>query len=584
MVKFNERELKSLVELKDTISIYSDLDKILKSGLRKTIEISKMDGGVIYLIDKSGELLLKASSGLPEAFLRGVEKMFLGEGITGIVAMTGRLEAVKDLSKDSRVARKIVKRYKIKTFVSIPLIGDNEIHGVMNIVSYKIHKFDKRFIEFLKKSGEFIGNAINNIIIYQRVQHQVERMRKLNDISLEMTMLLSPSAILKKIPEYVEKLFQVRDYALVFNKNLKLVSKIKSLKEIRSPGFKRVRLGFLRPSLGKFIFESGRENVVVVKDYFFDTRFPVPQKNNKMFKTSRSIMGSKLIFGRNNLGIIVVGSHKVNAFDREDEHIFKLFSACVSGSIGNALLFYDLRSSFRRLRAAQKVIVKGEKIAALIRLTTQIAHRIKNSLGAMQTALDVLMKEGGLSRDVSELLEIIGMENKKLNKLVDDFFEFAGPEIKNYENVLLQDFLNETVNIFIEESGRKDIRIVKRYDNRITEIKLNPLRFSYLMKCLLENAMEAITDSSGLIEVGYRLNGENSTGQRLVEFYVRDNGSGIEPVLIPKVTEPFFTTKPGGNGLGLSIAERIAEQHGGTITIDSMKNKGTCVRVLIPLR
>lgn len=584
MAKLNERQLKLLVELKDTISIYSDLDKILKSGLRKTIEITKMDAGVIYLIDKSGELLLKTSSGLPEAFLRGVEKMFLGEGITGSVAMSGKLEVVRDLSTDSRVARKIVKRYKIKTFVSIPLIGDDEIHGVMNIVSYKIVKFDRTFIEFLKKSGEFIGNAINNIIIYQRVQHQIERMKELNDISLEITMLLNPSAILEKITEYVKRLFQVKDYAIVFNKNLKLVSKIKSLKEIRSSGFRKTRLGFLRPSLGKIIFESGRENVVVIKDYFSDARFPVPLKNDKMFKTSRSIMGSKLIFGRNNLGIMVVGSHKVNAFDKEDEHIFKLFSACVSGSIGNALLFYDLRNSFRRLRAAQKVIVKGEKIAALIRLTTQITHRIKNSLGAMQTSLDVLTKEEGLSHDGSELLEVLGMENKKLNKLVDDFFEFAGPEIKNYENVLLQDFLNETVNIFMEESGRKDIRIVKQYDNRITDIKLNPLRFSCLIRRLLENAMESITENSGLIEVGYRLTGQNSTKQRFVEFFVRDNGCGIEPVLIPKVMEPFFTTKPGGNGLGLSIAERITEQHGGTITIDSMKNKGTCVKVLIPLR
>lgn len=584
MAKFNERQLKSLVELKDTISVYSDLDKILKSGLRKTIEITKMDAGVIYIIDKSGELLLKTSYGLPEAFLRGVEKMFLCEGITGSVAMSGKLEAVTNLSKDSRVARKIVKRYKIKTFVSIPLTGGNEIHGVMNIASYKIVKFDKTFIEFLKKSGEFIGNAINNIIIYQRVQHQIEKMRELNDISLEITMLLSPSAILEKIPKYVERLFQVKDYAIVFNKDVKLVSKIKSLKEIRSSGFRRTRLGFLRPSLGKFIFEAGRENVVMIKDYFSDSRFPVPQKNNKIFETSRSIMGGKLIFGRNNLGIMVVGSHKINAFDKEDEHIFKLFAACVSGSIGNALLFYDLRNSFRRLRAAQKVIVKGEKIAALIRLTTQITHRIKNSLSAMQTSLDILTKEEGLSQDGSELLEVLGMENKKLNKLVDDFFEFARPEVKNYENVFLPYFLNEAVNMFMEESGRKDIKIVKQYDKTLANIKLNPSRFSCLIRRLMENAMESITENTGLIEVGYRLTGQNSTRQRFVEFFVRDSGCGIEPVLIPKVMEPFFTTKPGGNGLGLSIADRITEQHGGTITIDSVKNKGTCVKVLIPLR
>ncbi len=584
MARLSEEQLKLLVELKDTISSYSDIDKILKFGLDKTIEIAKMDAGVIYLIYKSGELLLKASSGLPKAFLKGVEKMWLGEGITGKVAMSGKIESVPDLSKDERVARKTVKRLKIKGFVSVPLMGENEILGVMNIVSYRIVKFDETFIEFLKKSGDFIGSAINNIIIYQRVQQQIEKMKKLNDITLEMTMLLNPSAILEKIPEYVKTLFQVKDYAIIFNKNLKLISKIKSLKEVRTSGFRKVRIGFLRPSLGKFIFDAGKEKVIIIKDYFSDTRFPIPQQDDKMFRTSRSIIGTRLTFGRNNLGIMVVGSHRVNAFDKEDEHIFKLFSACVSASIGNALLFYDLRYSFRRLRAAQKVIVKGEEIAALIRLATQITHRIKNSLGAMQTSLDILTKEEGVSQDGSELLEVLRMENKKLNKLVDDFFEFAGPETKNYENVCIADFLSETLNTFMEENERKNIRIVKRYDRKITNIRINPGRFSCLIRHLLENAMESITDSRGLIEVGYRLIGQNSSRPKFVEFFVMDNGCGIEPVVIPKVMEPFFTTKPGGNGLGLSIVERIAEQHGGTVAIESAKGRGTCVRVIIPVR
>jgi nitrogen-specific signal transduction histidine kinase/putative methionine-R-sulfoxide reductase with GAF domain len=584
MVKSSARELKSLVELKESISAYSDLDEILKMGLRKTIEITNMDGGVIYLVDKSGELLLRAAYGLPDRFLRSIERMFLGEGITGNVAMNGKIEIVPDLSKDDRVARGIVKRFRIRTLVSIPLTGGDEIHGVMNIVSYNVNKFNQSDIGFLKKTGEFIGNAINNIIIYQRVQHQVERMRDLNDISLEMTMILNPVMILEKISEYVEKLFHVRDYAIVFNKNIKLISKIKSLKELRSPGFKRVRLGFSRQSLGRTIFETERENVVVINDYFSDARFPLPNKNYSIFRMPRSIMGSRLLFGRNNLGIIVIGSHKLNAFTQEDGHIFKLFSACVSGSIGNALVFYDLRNSFRRLRAAQKVIVKGEKIAALIRLTTQITHRIKNSLGAMQTSLDVLTKEDGLSTDGRELLEVLTMENKKLNKLVDDFFEFAGPERKSYENVQLPDFLNETVNTFMEESGRKDIKIIKQYDKKLSNINLSPLRFSCLIQRLLENAIESISDSSGVIEVGYRLMEKNRMRHRFVEFFVKDNGCGIEPALVPKVMEPFFTTKPGGNGLGLSIAERIAEQHGGSISIDSVKNNGTCVKVLIPLR
>lgn len=582
MLSQEEKRLQKLFELKETVTQFSELDEILDSGLRKMVEITDLDGGCVYLVDKGGTLVLKCSIGLPQKLLKTLSRLVLGEGITGSVASTGKVEIVSDLTKDDRIAKKIVKRYGIRTFVSIPLTGGDETHGVMNIFSFSVRDIDGDE-EFYKRAGEFIGNSINNIVIYQRIQHQVERMRVLNDINLELTMILNIISIIKKIPEYITKLFQVRDYAIVFNKKIKLVSKIKGIKDVRTQGFKKVRLGFSRPSLGRLIFEGSRGDVILVNDYFNDSRFPTPVKKDGLLKMSRAILGSPLIFGRNNLGIIVIGSHKAGAFDNEDSHIFKLFSACISAGIGNSLLFSDLRNSYRRLRAAQKVIIKGEKIAALIRLTTQIAHRIKNSLGAIQTSIDVLKKESELSEDSRELIEVIGMENKKLNKLVDDFFEFAGPENSGLEDVNLPDLLDDTINSFLDEL-EQTVKINREYDRRITSMRIDPKRISSLIRCLLENAVDAIPGDRGEIKIGYRLCGGNGARDKEVEFFVKDNGCGIEPALIPKVMEPFFTTKPGGNGLGLSIVERIAEAHGGSVSIDSVKNQGTCVRVIIPVR
>lgn len=580
-----ERRLKQLLDLKEELSGYTDLQRILDAGLKKAIEITGMDAGAIYLIDNSGELVLSASYGFPATFLKKVEIMKLGEGVTGAAAMNGKVEFIPDISKDERIIRSAVKTYGIKTLVSIPLVGADEVYGVLNLVSLDRKSYTAREgMEFFKKIGEFIGNALNNMIIYDRVQKQVERMRVLNDITTELTMLLKTTLILDKIPEYINKLFQVKDFAIIFNRNIKIVSKMRSLKDMRTPGFKRVRLGFYRPSLGKVIFDSLSDRPVVVSDYLKDNRFPVPTFKRKIYRSPRSILGTKLVFGRNTLGIIVVGSHRIGAFVREDEQILKLFATCLSGALGNALLFQDLLTSYRRLRAAQKVIVKGEKIAALIRLTTQIAHRIKNSLGAMRTSLDVLTKNEGITNEGRELIDILSMENNKLNKLVDDFFEFAGPERRSFEKVNLPDFLNDTINSFLEEVSNEKLKLLRSPDRRIRDLRLNPVTFSSLLRRLLENAVEATAENHGEIVVGYRLVNGGSSRHKYVEFFVKDSGHGIEPAIIPKVTEPFFTTKPGGNGLGLAIVERIAEQHGGDLIIESRKDKGTCVKVLIPIR
>jgi len=582
MIKKDFKKLDLLLELKEAISFSSDLSKILQTGLNKILMSSGMNAGAVYLLDKSGKLVMHASCSLPHELMQKLEKMVIGEGITGSVALSGKLEFVPDLMRDDRLARKIVKKYKLRTMVSIPLIGNNEVLGVMNVVSYRKLDFNNQWLDFFRKAGEFIGNGIYNIIIYQRVQHQVERMRDLNDINLEITMILNPINLLEKIPEYVNRLFRVDEYAIVLNRNIKLISKLRKVKDIRSPGFRHVRLGFNRRSLGKVIFEGDHDGVIVVNDYFNDKRFPVPLKHT--FKSPRSVLGCRLIFGRMNLGIMVIGSQRQGAFNEEDKHIFKLFSANVAGSFGNALLFNDLRGSYRRLRAAQKVIVKGEKIATLIRLTTQIAHRIKNSLGAMRTSLDVLAKEVGLSRDAIELLDVLSMENRKLHKLVDDFFEFAGPERKEFQHVNLSEFLDGIISAFLEEISPKKIEIIKNYSDGNDRIEINPASFASLIRRLLENSADSVLDSNGRIEVGYNFYEKNKKGNRFVEIFVKDNGCGIEPAIIQKVTEPFFTTKPGSTGLGLAIVERIAEQHGGNVMIESVVNKGTCVKVILPAR
>ncbi|HEY4715987.1 MAG TPA: GAF domain-containing protein [bacterium] len=584
-MKMSQEKLYELFELKERISSATKLSEIMNSSIEEMIKITHMDAGCIYLMDKDGNMSLAAHKGFTPKFLEGVNHMLTGEGITGRVTLTGLPEIVNDVVREPRIARRIVKEKGIHSFVSIPLLTDNRTIGVMNVASFKERRFEKGFEKFLLSIGRTVGNAIYNATLFKRVKGQVNRMMTVNDIGIEISGIFNLSKILEKIPVYFEKLFQVNNYAIVFNHRLKKLRKYKEIKEIRTAGFRKVRLSFLRPSFGRLVFNSESDSPVVIQDCFADGRFPSsPIKSDKTV-TLRSLIGAKIKGGLDTYGIVAIGSRSKNAFDENDIRIFKLFLSFLSASIHRAILFGEMKHSYRRLLAAQKLIVRAEKVSTLVRFATQIAHRIRNSLSAMRTALDILNNEEGITGEAKELLEILFSEQIKLNKLVDDFYTFAGPDDKTRTAVNIQQFLNSIIEGFLEHEAHqlKELNILKKYDPRIESISIDTIRFGNAIRNLLENAVDSFSDSGGTIEIGYRLMAKQSNSDKKMEFFVKDNGCGMDSSIRTKILEPFFSTKPKGSGLGLAIVEKIVQQHNGEVVIKTLKGHGTRIRLIIPV-
>jgi two-component system sensor histidine kinase PilS (NtrC family) len=243
--------------------------------------------------------------------------------------------------------------------------------------------------------------------------------------------------------------------------------------------------------------------------------------------------------------------------------------------IGRVVIFQDLtpiKQMEERVRIADRLAGVGELAAGL-------AHEIRNPLASIAGASQMLHESGELPPESHTLLDIIGRESGRLNGLITEFLEFAGPVPRDMKPVDLAS-LSERVADAVRagEAREKGVSIEAR-ELRSRYVEGDAEQLSQVLWNLLRNAVQA-TPRGGRVSVD--LFPQVRHGERFAVLTVNDTGSGITPSLLGKIYNPFFTTKEGGTGLGLAISQRIVVTHRGFLEVRSVPGEGTVFSVLIP--
>jgi two-component system, NtrC family, sensor histidine kinase PilS len=236
-------------------------------------------------------------------------------------------------------------------------------------------------------------------------------------------------------------------------------------------------------------------------------------------------------------------------------------------------LFQDLSE----VRALEDRIRRRETLAAIGELSAGIAHEIRNCLNPISGSVEVLQRELKLEGENAVLMDLIATESNRLNRFVTDLLSYSRERDLTLEPVEINSYMAETCDTLgLDPRCSAGIRV--RFEPAEAETYLNVDReqMRQVWINLAVNAMEAMTSGGDLV-VRWRGAG---TGRIVVEF--EDQGSGIAAEDMPRVGQPFYTTKESGTGLGLPIAHRIVERHGGKLTLHSPQRRGTIVRVDLP--
>jgi len=245
---------------------------------------------------------------------------------------------------------------------------------------------------------------------------------------------------------------------------------------------------------------------------------------------------------------------------------------------GIILIFQDIT----KLVEMEEKVRRQEQLAVIGSLAAGIAHEIRNPLASLSGSIQVLQGELDLKGDDKHLMDIVVRETDRLNTIISEFLEYARPQTAHAETILLLPLLDETIMLLKNSRDFRDgISIRTQVDPQVV-IKGDAQRMRQVFWNLLINACQAMPDG-GEITVSTTPMSRGADGSRWCDIVIRDTGRGIAHEYLDKIFDPFFTTKTGGTGLGLAIVDRIIEDHGGVINVESDSGRGTKFSIRLPM-
>jgi signal transduction histidine kinase len=236
----------------------------------------------------------------------------------------------------------------------------------------------------------------------------------------------------------------------------------------------------------------------------------------------------------------------------------------------------EILSLERRLRNA-------EKLAALHTLSAGVAHEIRNPLSALDLNLHLLEEElrdhDALRGRIATYVEVVNVEIRRLQGILDNFLKFAKPSSVEMREVRLKDLVDHIVQLFQHEIDEKGIKIETQAGWGAPKVLGDETQLSQVLVNIMVNAVQSMP-RGGAIRIA--VNTQWLEGEGWVEVLVQDTGVGIKREDLRRLFEPFYSTKPNGSGLGLAIAYRIVEDHHGQLNVTSEEGRGTTVTVRLP--
>lgn len=210
----------------------------------------------------------------------------------------------------------------------------------------------------------------------------------------------------------------------------------------------------------------------------------------------------------------------------------------------------------------QQEMLKMDRLASVGELTSGIAHEIRNPLAGIKTTAQALSEEMPRSDHRSAYVSRIILEIDRLNKLLLSFFDFAKPKALNLKYCDLKNIIENAVYMVKDTAKDNHVQIIEFYPTTKAVIKADSDMIQQVLMNIFINAIQAV-DQGGKMEIHLT---ERST---FMDITISDNGKGIPGNLRSRIYDPFFTTKPKGIGLGLSISYRIIKMHSGDISFES---------------
>jgi len=244
--------------------------------------------------------------------------------------------------------------------------------------------------------------------------------------------------------------------------------------------------------------------------------------------------------------------------------------------LGGHLLMTAMMRDMSEVKAMERKLLQNERLASIGRALSFVTHEVKNPLVVIGGFARSLLRDSGLSQGQKEKLEIIACEVKRLEGLLEEIQDFSKPLRLKRERLHLGPFLEGEISILRDSEICREVKVELSVEGDPV-VRADKERLRQVLVNLIKNSLEAMEKGGNILVKA----AEGNQGH--VEITVEDDGKGIPEDRVEDLFQPFFTTKPGGTGLGLPLCRKIVEDHGGDMTMRSRPGGGTIVTIRLPL-
>ncbi|MFP4267355.1 MAG: ATP-binding protein [Spirochaetaceae bacterium] len=294
---------------------------------------------------------------------------------------------------------------------------------------------------------------------------------------------------------------------------------------------------------------------------------------------------SATVVSRTDTRMLFINDEEFQRLLEENSHIALSIVRSLSAMVrkSNETFLEDLRErnlrlqrAYDQLKEAQAELLRNERLGTLGKFSSMILHDIRNPLSVIRAFADLLKSSGNLQDKEKKYVDNIRFETQNLNQLANELLDYSRGEIRlDIEAIAIPALMEEVCEFARRRMSLRNIEIecTTDYDGRAM---IDRQRIYRVLTNLIENSRKALK-SEGKCTVSVTKKG------KMLAFSVEDTGIGIEPKVLERIYEPFYSASKGGTGLGLAIVKSTIEAHGGDIDISSTPGEGTRVTFSIPL-
>lgn len=242
----------------------------------------------------------------------------------------------------------------------------------------------------------------------------------------------------------------------------------------------------------------------------------------------------------------------------------------VDGEIAGAV---GLVANLIEVKKAEEQNRRMEQLATVGEMSARMAHEIKNPVSSIYTGIQLLQKKLNLSEEDNNYLELLLTVTKRITEITDDLLTYSRPPNLKKSIGQITRPLERAIEILTPQIQGQKLELVKQYGKDLPRSIIDSKRMEQVFLNIILNAIQAM-EGGGKLVVSVQNNNSDD-----LEISISDTGKGIPPEDMDKIFNPFYSTKTHGTGLGLATAKRIVEEHGGSISVDSVLGKYTNFKI-----